>query len=292
MEFLKPLPPDQDPHTRRALLREALAYIQGFTGRIVVIKYGGAAMVQDEFKKTFSDDVTLLKSLGMRPVIVHGGGPEASRVAKTPGLVPRFVDGLRVTDIEDLKISEMVLSGAVNKEIVSGLNTAGALAVGISGKDGRMIEAKKLEHTTHDLGYVGEIKRVNPDLILALLDKGYIPVISPIGSGDDHQTYNINADTAASHIAAALRAQKVIFLTDVKGIMMEKQVISQLSGSEAKGLIESGVIQGGMKPKVEGMLNALEAGVESAHIISGMDHHALISELFTNRGTGTMIIRD
>lgn len=290
MEFSKDLAPEVDPQKKRSLLREALSFIQGFTGRIVVIKYGGAAMVQEEFKKTFAEDVVLLQSLGLKPVIVHGGGPEVNRVAVTHGITPKFIDGLRVTDLESLKLGEMVLSGAVNKEIVGSLLAAGGHAVGLSGKDGRLVEAKKLEHETHDLGYVGEITRVNPDLIHTLIERGYIPVISPIGIGLDHQTYNINADTAASHIAAALSAQKVIFLTDVRGVLMDKKLISQLSTQEVEQLIQQGVISGGMVPKVEGMIHALRHGVSSAHIISGMDHHALIAELFTQKGTGTMIV--
>lgn len=290
MEFRENQPPEIEPQKKRALLREALSFIQDFTGKIVVIKYGGAAMVQEKFKTSFAEDVVLLKSLGLKPVIVHGGGPEVSRVAKTHGLEAKFIDGLRITDLDQMKVSEMVLSGAVNKEIVTYLNAAGGLAVGLSGKDGKLIEAKKLQHKTHDLGYVGEVSKVNPDLVFTLIDKGYIPVISPIGISEDHLTYNINADTAASAVAAALKAQKVIFLTDVKGVLHQDQLVSSLSVKETGELIDQGVIHGGMKPKVEGMIEALNQGVGSAHIIGGMDHHALIAELFTNHGIGTMIV--
>ncbi|MDT8446701.1 MAG: acetylglutamate kinase [bacterium] len=290
MEYREAKPPEMEPQKKRALLREALSFIQGFSGRIVVIKYGGAAMVQDQFKTSFAEDVVLLQSLGLKPVIVHGGGPEVSRVAQTHGLEAKFIDGLRITDLEQMKVSEMVLSGAVNKEIVTHLQIAGGLAVGLSGKDGKLIQARKLAHSTHDLGYVGEVDQVNPDLIFTLIDKGYIPVISPIGIGHDNLTYNINADTAASAVAAALKAQKVIFLTDVKGVLHQDRLISKLSVFETRQLIEDGVIKGGMKPKVEGMIDALAAGVVSAHIIGGMDHHALIAELFTEQGIGTMIV--
>jgi len=283
--------PILDPHNKRRLLIEALSFIQGFSGKIVVIKYGGAAMVQEEYKESFAKDIVLLQSLGMKPVIVHGGGPEVSRVAESHGIIPKFIDGLRVTDLQSLKVSEMVLSGAINKEIVGSLLAAGGEAVGLSGKDGRLIEAIKLEHKEHDYGYVGQIKQVNPDLIHTLLDRGYIPVISPIGIGKDQKTYNINADTAASSIAAALGAQKVIFLTDVKGVLSGGTLLRELNIAETHKLIADNTIHGGMKPKVEAMIHAIEEGVESAHIIGGMDHHALISELFTLKGTGTMICR-
>ena len=286
-EQLAQLPPDE----KRKLLIEALSFIQNFTGKIVVIKYGGAAMVQEPFKVSFAQDIFLLQSLGMHPVIVHGGGPEVTKGIKQYGLETTFIDGLRVTDLPSLRVSEMVLSGTVNKEIVTHINDQGALGVGLSGKDGRLIQAKKLVHPNADLGYVGEIEKVNPELILSLIEKKYVPVISPIGMGLDGKTYNINADTVASHIGVALKAQKIIFLTDVKGIMNGENLISKVTYRETLELIEKGVISGGMVPKVKGMLYALENNVKSAHIISGMDHHALISELFTNKGTGTMIVK-
>ncbi len=279
------------PPEKRQLLIEALSYIQGFQQKIVVIKYGGAAMVQEPFKVSFAGDIILLRSLGMLPVIVHGGGPEVTQAIKQYGLESTFIDGLRVTDLSSLKISEMVLSGTVNKEIVANINAQGGLGVGLSGKDGRLIQAKKMEHPEADLGYVGEIEDVNPELIMTLIEKGYIPVISPIGMGLDGNTYNINADTAASHIGVALKAQKVIFMTDVKGIMKGNQLISEINISETLELMRDGTIIGGMVPKVRGMLHSLENGVDSAHIICGMDHHAVISELFTQKGTGTMIVK-
>jgi len=291
MELNQNLISPLDPQSKRQLLIEALSFIQGFSNKIVVIKYGGAAMVQEEYKESFAKDVILLQSLGLKPVIVHGGGPEISRVAESHGIVPKFIDGLRVTDLQSLKVSEMVLSGAVNKEIVGSLLGAGGQAVGLSGKDGRLIEAVKMQHAEHDYGYVGEIEKINPDLIHTLIERDYIPVISPIGIGKDHKTYNINADTSASYVAAALGAQKVIFLTDVKGVLNDGKLVTSLTTAETLELIKTGVISGGMTPKVEAMIHAINHGVESAHIIGGMDHHALIAELFTQKGTGTMITR-
>lgn len=246
-------------------------------------------MVQEEFKVSFARDIVLLQSLGMYPVVVHGGGPEVTEATKQYGLESKFIDGLRITDISSLKISEMVLSGTINKEIVANINAQDGIGVGMSGKDGRLILAAKMEHPEADLGYVGEIVRINPELILTLIEKGYIPVISPIGMGKDGNTYNINADTVASHMAVALKAQKVIFMTDVKGIMRNDELIDHATRNEVLELIEEGVISGGMVPKVRGMLHALENGVERVHIICGMDHHAVISELFTDKGTGTML---
>jgi acetylglutamate kinase len=279
------------PTKKRELLIEALSYIRGFQKKIVVIKYGGAAMVQDDFKRSFAQDIVLLQSLGMSPVIVHGGGPEVTKTIKQQGLESNFIDGLRVTDLSSLKISEMILSGVVNKEIVTHINRQEGIGVGLSGKDGCLIRAKKMEHHGVDLGYVGEIENVNPDLIFILIKNGYIPVISPIGMGLDGNTYNINADTAAAYIGVALKAQKIIFLTDVKGIFKDDKLITKANLAETKLLIKEGIISGGMVPKVNGMLYALENGVNSAHIISGMDHHAVISELFTEKGTGTMITK-
>lgn len=290
MELRKEHLSDLDPAEKRQVLIEALSYIQDFSRKIVVIKYGGAAMVQEEYKASFARDIVLLRSLGMLPVIVHGGGPEVTAAIKQYGLESTFIDGLRVTDLASLKISEMVLSGTINKEIVANINIQGGLGIGMSGKDGRLIQAVKLEHPDKDWGYVGKIEQINPELILTLIEKEYIPVISPIGMGTDGNTYNINADTVASHIGVALKAHKIIFLTDVQGIMKDEQLISVVNREETQKLIEEGVISGGMVPKVQGMLHSLANGVKSAHIISGMDPHAVISELFTDKGTGTKIV--
>lgn len=279
-----------EPAEKRQMLIEALSYIQDFSQKIVVIKYGGAAMIQEELKVSFARDIVLLRSLGMLPVIVHGGGPEVTAAIQQYGLETTFIDGLRVTDLPSLKISEMVLSGTINKTIVTNINTQGGLGVGLSGKDGRLIQARKLKHPDTDLGYVGEIEQINPELIFTLIDKKYIPVISPIGMGIDGNTYNINADTVASHIGVALNAHKIIFMTDVHGIMNDGQLISEVNQKETLDLIQQGVISSGMVPKVRGMLYSLQNGVKSAHIISGIDPHAVISELFTDKGTGTKII--
>ncbi|MBU2648539.1 acetylglutamate kinase, partial [bacterium] len=258
MELQKEQLSHLDPVDKRQVLIEALSYIQDFSQKIVVIKYGGAAMVQEEFKVSFARDIVLLRSLGMLPVIVHGGGPEVTAAIKQYGLETTFIDGLRVTDLPSLKISEMVLSGTINKEIVKNINVQGGLGIGLSGKDGRLIQARKLKHPKTDLGYVGEIEQINPELIFILIENKYIPVISPIGMGTDGNTYNINADTVASHIGVALKAHKIIFLTDVRGIMQDEQLISEINREETLDLIRQGVISGGMVPKVKGMLYSLE----------------------------------
>jgi len=247
-------------------------------------------MVQEPIKLSFAHDIVLLQSLGMRPVIVHGGGPEVSRAMQAMGQEPEFVEGLRVTTQESLRVTEMVLSGTVNKEIIAHLNHHGGNGVGVSGKDGHLIRARKMEHVKGvDLGYVGEIEHINPAVLSLLLDNGYIPVVSPIGMGQDGHTYNINADTAASRIAAALQAHKIIFMTDVNGIMEGDRLISTLTRQETGALIDQGVIHGGMLPKVEAGLHCLDHGVGQVHIINGNDHHAIIAELFTDKGIGTII---
>lgn len=275
---------------KKDLLIEALSYIGHFKGRIVVVKYGGAAMVHEDIKASFSRDVVLLQSLGMRPVIVHGGGPEVSRAMNAMGHEPQFVEGLRVTSREGLRITEMVLSGTINKEIIANLNTHGGNGVGLSGKDGHLIIARKMKHVKgFDLGYVGEIVQINSKILELLLDNDFIPVVSPVAFGEDGNTYNINADTAAAHIAAALKAEKLIFMTDVDGVLRDGKLVSSLSVDEARQLISEGIIEGGMIPKVEAILHGLAKGVVSAAIINGNDHHAIIAELFTDKGIGTII---
>lgn len=292
-----PAPPADPPSkgagnaAKKALLIEALSYIGRFKGKIVVIKYGGAAQEHELMKITFAQDVVLLQSLGMLPVIVHGGGPEVSRAMKALGHEATFVDGLRVTTREGLEITEMVLSGHVNKEIVALLQAEGGRAVGISGKDGPTLLARKMEHPKGDLGFVGEIQRVDAALVSLLLGQGFIPVVSPIGLGTDGTTYNINADSAASRIAGALKAEKMIFMTDVDGVLKDGKLVSSLTASEALDHIDRGVITGGMVPKIEAMLHCLNSGVGSATIINGAEHHAIIAELFTDKGVGTQITR-
>jgi acetylglutamate kinase len=273
------------------LLLEALSYIKRFNAKIVVIKYGGAAMIDEELKHNFAQDIVLLQSLGMQPVIVHGGGPEVSKAMEQLGQEVSFIDGLRVTSSENLKVAEMVLSGTINKEIITHLNTFGGKAVGVSGKDGLLIEARKKQHPGGiDLGYVGEIASVNPELLLVLLKHGFLPVVSPIGLGKDGVTYNINADTTASRIAVALGAYKIIFMTDVDGVLEDGKLKGQLSAVEAEKLIKKNVISGGMAPKVSAGLYCVKNGVGSAQIINGTDPHSVIAELFTDQGIGTKIV--
>ena len=276
---------------KKNLLLEALSYIKRFNGKIVVIKYGGAAMIEEQLKHDFAQDIVLLQSLGMLPVIVHGGGPEVSKAMEQLGQEVSFIDGLRVTSSENLKVAEMVLSGTINKEIIAHLNTFGGKAVGVSGKDGLLIEARKKAHEGGvDLGFVGEIESVNPELLLVLLKQDFLPVVSPIGLGKDGITYHINADTTASRIAVSLGAYKIIFMSDVDGVLEKGKLRGQLSAREAENLIKQNVIGGGMAPKVEAGLFCVKNGVESAQIINGTDSHSVIAELFTDQGIGTKIV--
>ena len=276
---------------KKNLLLEALSYIKRFNGKIVVIKYGGAAMIEEQLKHDFAQDIVLLQSLGMLPVIVHGGGPEVSKAMEQLGQEVSFIDGLRVTSSENLKVAEMVLSGTINKEIIAHLNTFGGKAVGVSGKDGLLIEARKKVHEGGvDLGFVGEIESVNPELLLVLLKQDFLPVVSPIGLGKDGITYNINADTTASRIAVSLGAYKIIFMSDVDGVLEKGKLRVQLSAREAEKLNKQNVIGGGMAPKVEAGLFCVKNGVESAQIINGTDPHSVITELFTDQGIGTKIV--
>ncbi len=273
------------------LILEALSYIKRFKSKIVVIKYGGAAMIEEKLKRSFAQDIVLLQSLGMLPVIVHGGGPEVSHAMENFGQEVSFIDGLRVTSSENLKVAEMVLSGTINKEIITNLNTFGGKAVGVSGKDGLLIEAYKKEHNGGvDLGYVGEIKNVNPELLHVLLSKDFLPVVSPIGLGEDGITYNINADTIASHIAVSINAYKIIFMTDVDGVKKDGELIEQFSSNLAESMIKKNLISGGMLPKVNACLYSVRNGVQSAQIINGTIEHSVIAELFTDKGIGTKII--
>ena len=278
---------------KKDLLIEALSYIQRFRNQIIVIKYGGAAMIEEALKTSFAQDIVLLQSLGMRPVVVHGGGPEVSKVIQSLGQEVTFVDGLRVTTAENLKVAEMVLSGNLNKEIIAHLQTFGGKAVGLSGKDGNLIQADKKKHASGiDLGYVGTIRQINPELLHLLMREQFIPVVSPIGMGSSGETYNINADTVAAAIAVALEARKVIFMTDVNGVLSDgKELISYLDTATAENLIANKVISGGMVPKIQAALDCVKANVRSAHIINGTDPHSVIAELFTDQGIGTQIVR-
>jgi len=281
---------------RAETLIEALPYIRAFQGKTLVIKYGGAAMEQADLKEQFAKDVLLLRLVGIRPVIVHGGGPQIGALMKRLGKEPRFVGGMRVTDEETMEIVEMVLVGKINKEIVGLINLHGGRAVGLSGKDGSLIRAHKRLHRTADgtmadIGLVGEVDAVNPELIRLLEVDGFIPVIAPVGVGSRGETYNINADLVAGDVAAALGAEKLIHLTDVQGIKGgDGRHISTLTKQEAERLIKAGVIDGGMLPKVESSLRALAGGAQKAHIIDGRVPHAILLEVLTVEGIGTEII--
>jgi len=292
------MPPlDMDRMIQRAeVLLEALPYLQAFQGKTLVIKYGGAAMEKADLKEQFARDVLLLRLIGIRPVIVHGGGPQIGALMKRLGKEPHFVGGMRVTDPETMEIVEMMLGGKINKEIVSLINVHGDHAVGLSGKDGNLLRARRRMHkmpdgSTVDLGLVGDVEAVNGDMIRLLVGAGHIPVIAPIGVGAQGETYNINADLVAGDVAAALRAEKLIHLTDVQGINGEDgKLISRLTKREAERLIKSNVIDGGMLPKVESSLKALEGGAAKAHIIDGRIPHAVLLEVFTHEGIGTEIV--
>jgi len=284
-----------DPHQRAEILLEALPYIQEFHGKTVVIKYGGAALEQGDLKDSFARDVILLKWVGIKPVIVHGGGPQIGALMKRLGKEPRFVGGMRVTDEETMQIVEMVLVGTINKEIVGLINRHGGRAVGLSGKDGDLIRAHRRLHRlangeSVDIGLVGEVEAVAPQVIRLLEEGGFVPVVAPVAVGPAGETYNINADLVAGDIAAALGAEKLIHLTDVEGIQgADGALISTLTRKDAVGLMEAGVIDGGMLPKVESSLRALEGGTAKAHILDGRLEHAILLELFTKEGIGTEI---
>jgi acetylglutamate kinase len=279
---------------KAAVLVEALPYIREFEGKTVVVKYGGSTMESPTLRRSVADDVTLMKYVGMNPVVVHGGGPEITRTLKKMGIETKFAGGLRVTDEETIRVAEMVLAGAVNKEIVNLLNRAGGNGAGVCGKDGNLLHAKRLEREDGaDLGYVGEIVEVRDKIIGVLCDAGMIPVIAPIATDADGHTWNVNADTAAGRIAGALKAEKLVFLTDTPGLLRNPAdpdtLIHCLTYSDIRRLTEEGVIAGGMIPKVEACLKALDSGVRKTHIIDGRVPHALLLEVFTKKGLGTLV---
>lgn len=292
--------------TKELLLRtaktvsEALPYIQRFAGQTFVIKYGGHAMGDERTAETFARDIVMLKTIGINPVVVHGGGPQIGAMLERMKIQSSFVDGLRVTDQATVEIVEMVLSGTINKQIVTAINQMGGTAIGISGKDGNLIQCEKLKRTKKDpdsniekvldLGFVGEPTTVNAQVVLAMTQAGVIPVIAPIGMGPNGETYNINADTAAGAIASALKAHKLMMLTDVPGILTkDKQLISEINAQEIDALLADGTITGGMIPKVETCVSALKSGVKQAHILDGRIPHVLLIEVFTAGGASTMI---
>lgn len=290
-----------DPAAIAPVLAEALPYIQHFHGRTIVIKYGGNAMTDEALKRSFARDVVLMKLVGMNPVVVHGGGPQIGQLLERIGKKSEFVEGLRVTDSETIDVVEMVLGGLVNKNIVALINTHGGRAVGLSGKDGELIRARKLvlrkkgatdDEDIVELGYVGEIESINPSVVNTLDEGDFIPVIAPIGVGEDGKTYNINADTVAGKLAVTLGAEKLILLTNTPGVLDQRdELLTGLSESQVEELIEEGVISGGMLPKVRCALDAVSGGVRTATISDGRVPHATLLETLTDQGIGTQIGR-
>jgi len=277
------------------LLVEALPYIRNLSGKTIVIKFGGNAMIDEKLKEMFAEDVVLTKFIGMSPVVVHGGGPQINEVMDKMGKKPVFIEGIRITDGETMDIVEMVLGGKINKELVNRINQHGGNAVGLTGKDGGLIRARKLRTPRKsrgiDRGLVGEVESISPNIIRSLEQSRFIPVIAPIGVDSKGKTYNINADTAAGAIAATLKAEKLIFLTDVKGILdRDGKLISTLTRKQALRLIKSGVITSGMLPKVRACLAAIDGGVKKTHIIDGRINHSILLEIFTKKGIGTEIV--
>jgi len=284
------------------VLTEALPYIQRFSGKTLVIKYGGNAMVDEALKNSFARDVVLLKAVGINPVIVHGGGPQIGELLKRIGKDSKFIDGMRVTDNETMDVVEMVLGGQVNKSIVNLINTHGGRAVGLTGKDGGLISAEKLQISINkgdplmaapeliDLGHVGRVKSIDTSVIDMLIQSDFIPVIAPIGVGSDGQSYNINADLVAGKIAEVLQAEKLILLTNIAGLLDDKgELLTGLTAKQVNELVADGVIHGGMLPKIKCALEAVQAGVTTAHIIDGRVQHAVLLEMFTDEGVGTLI---
>lgn len=280
---------------KASVLVEALPYIQRFNRRIIVVKYGGSAMVDEALKRSVIQDVTLLKLVGFKPIIVHGGGKEISRWVEKSGMKPKFINGLRVTDAPTMEIAEMVLN-KVNKSLVQLVEQLGVLSVGVSGKDGNLLKVEKKYSDGADIGFVGDVKEVNPKILYDLLEKDFLPIVAPIGMDDEYNTYNINADDAACAIARAVSAEKLAFLTDIEGVYKDPQdpstLISELSVSEARELIQNGYIGGGMLPKLNNCIDAIGHGVSRVHILDGRIAHCLLLEIFTNKGIGTAIIGD
>lgn len=281
--------------SKAEVLIEALPYIQRFNRKVIVVKYGGSAMVDEELKKRVIQDVTLLKLVGFKPIIVHGGGKEISQMVSRVGKEAEFVNGLRVTDEETLDIAEMVL-GKVNKSLVQLVESLGVRAIGISGKDGTLLKVKKRFSEGQDIGYVGEVTSVNAEILSDLLEKDYIPIVCPIGLDDDYHGYNINADDAACAIASAMHAEKLAFLTDIEGVYKDPKdpetLISELTIAEAQNLMSEGYIGGGMLPKLQNCIDAIQQGVARVHILDGRIPHCLLLEIFTNKGIGTAILKD
>ncbi len=285
------------------ILIEALPYIKSFSTKTIVIKYGGHAMVDEKLKQDFANDITLLKYIGVNPVVVHGGGPQINKALDAMGITSKFIRGMRYTDDETMDVVEMVLGGKVNKEIVARINNQGGKAVGLTGKDGGLITAEKMTifHQAEadkppeiiDPGMVGNVQEINPDIIHTLTDRGFIPVIAPVGIGKGGETYNINADVVASKIASALKAERLLLLTDVDGLLdNDKKLISSADSKTIEKMVKTEEIKGGMIPKVECAIDALKSGVKKSHIINGKVAHAVLLELFTDSGIGTQVFVD
>jgi acetylglutamate kinase len=295
-----PTLPENDASTIARVLTEALPYIRAFHGKTVVVKYGGNAMTEEALKNSFARDVVLMKLVGLNPIIVHGGGPQIGELLSKLNIESRFVNGMRVTDAATMDVVQMVLGGLVNQDIVSLLNTNGGRAVGITGKDAQLIQARKLAMEPAlnapeiiDIGHVGEITHINSEILTTLIRSAFIPVIAPIGVGTQGESYNINADIVAGEVAACLQAEKLVLLTNTPGILDDaQQTISALTRAGVAGLIQSGVIAQGMLPKVQCALDAVKAGVKSVQIIDGRVPHALLLEIFTDSGIGTQILDD
>lgn len=292
--------PDPGMLAKTETLIEALPYLQRYAGQTFVVKYGGHAMGDPELARDFAEDIVLLKAIGISPVVVHGGGPQIGALLKRLGIESRFIDGLRVTDEATAQVAEMVLAGSINKELVSWIEQAGGRAAGISGKDAGLVKARKVTRTSRDpdsaieqvvdLGFVGEPESVDRTLIDTLTAAGIVPVIAPVATGTDGHTYNINADTMAGHIAAALGAARLFLLTDIAGVLnKDKQLLTDLTPSDISALIADGTITGGMIPKLETCITAVEAGVDAAVILDGRIGHAMLLEIFTNKGAGTLV---
>ena len=281
--------------SKAEVLIEALPYIQRFNRKVIVVKYGGSAMVDEELKRRVIQDVTLLKLVGFKPIIVHGGGKEISSMVSRLGMEPKFVNGLRVTDEATMEVAEMVL-GKVNKSLVQLVESLGVRAIGISGKDGALLKVNKKYSNGEDIGFVGDVKEVNAQILWDLLEKDFLPIVCPIGMDDDYNTYNINADDAACAIAQAMEAEKLAFLTDIEGVYKDPKdpetLIPVLPVSEAEKLMEEGYIGGGMLPKIQNCIDAVNSGVSKVHILDGRIPHCLLLEIFTNKGIGTAILKD
>lgn len=295
MQAKRTQPDMESLRQRAAVLIEALPYLQQFRGDTIVVKYGGAAMVEAELRTEVLKDIVLLEHVGLHPVVVHGGGPEISEMMGKRGKKPEFVEGQRVSDAETVEIAQMVLTGKTNPDLVAAIHQQGGRAIGLSGKDGAMVRARR-RTGEKDLGFVGEVEAVAPDFVRGLASQGFIPVIAPIAAGEQGETLNINADHFAGRVAGPLGASKLVLLTDVRGVLRdqsdEESLVSELNAEAAREMMAAGQIEAGMIPKVQACLDALEAGVERCHIIDGRLPHALLMELLTDVGIGTMVVRE